>query len=289
MRLSRWVVGMVCATAIAACQSDGNGSGDGGVAGWLGGDGGRSGASGASGTGGTGGTVAVMTGLPPAKVLSEITAAEGQTLCNSLVQSTQSVFANGQLERFTCTIGSLSTSIRQNASGMQELDRAACEQFVSSCIAEGETTTQNNCAEADLSMAFTGCEATVSELQACLGATLAAMRALIQQVTCSAQLSDLMMSSGLVEPLACETFDMKCPGGLSAIGDATEALPEIDGSAGAGGTSGRGGAGGTGGSGAGCTETCRDSMDNFCDDGGEGSHTNICALGTDCSDCGPRP
>jgi hypothetical protein len=162
---------------------------------------------------------------------------------------------------------------------------------VSSCLAEGgETTTENNCAEADLSMAFTGCEATVSELQACLGASLAVMRALIQQVNCSAPISELMMGGGFEEPVACETFDMKCPGGLSAIGDATDALPEIDdGSAGAGGTGGSSGAGGTGGGGAGCTETCEDSMDHFCDDGGEDSETSICALGTDCTDCGPRP
>lgn len=279
MRLAKWVVGMACVTAFVACHDGGNGSGDGGVAGFL--ASGSGGTAGASGAAGTGGTVAVNTGLPPSKVLSGITAAEGQTLCNSLVQSTQSVFANGQLERLTCTIAALPSSIRQNASGMAELDRAACEQSVSSCIAEeGETTTENNCADADLSTAFTGCDATVSELQACLGASLAAMRALIQQVTCSAPLSQLMMGSGFEEPVACETFDMKCPGGLSAIGGATDALPEVD--------EGSSGGGGTGGSGAGCTETCIDSMDTSCDDGGEGSLTNICALGTDCSDCGTR-
>lgn len=289
MRLNGWVVGMVCATALAACYGGGNGSGDGGIAGYSGGsNAGASGAAGTSGSGGTGGTIPVNTGLAPSKVLSSITAAEGQTLCNSLVQSTQSVFGNGQLQRFTCTISALPTSIRENASGMPELDRAACEQSVSSCVAEeGTTTVENNCAEADLSTAFADCEATVSELQACLGASLAQMRALIQQVTCSAPLSQLMSGSGFEEPVACDAFDMKCPGGLSAIGDATDALPEIDeGSAGAGGS---GGAGGAGGGGGGCTETCQDSMDHFCDDGGEDSETDICALGTDCTDCGPRP
>jgi len=247
MRLTEWVAGMMCVAAIAACNGGGNGSGDGGVAGaagWLGGVG-TAGASGTSSTSGTGGMVAVMTGLPPTKMLSDITAAEGQSLCNSLVQSTQSVFGNGQLERLTCTISALPTSIRQNASGMAELDRAACEQSVSSCIAEDETTTmQNNCAQADLSMAFASCQATVGELQACLGSSLAVMRALIQQVTCSAPLSQLTMGSGFEEPVACETFDMKCPDGLSAIGDATDALPEVDeGAAGAGGFGGTAGTG----------------------------------------------
>lgn len=199
-------------------------------------------------------------------------------MCNSLVQTTQATFGNGQLARLTCTIAALPTSIRQNASGMAELDRAACEQSVSTCIAEGETTTENNCAEADLSTAFAGCQATVSELQACLGASLAAMRALIQQVTCSASLSQLMMGSGFEEPVACDTFDMKCPGGLSAIGVATDALPDDEDATGT-----------AGGGGAGCTDTCQDAADHFCDDGGEGSETNICGLGTDCTDCGPRP
>ncbi|MEM9863831.1 MAG: hypothetical protein AAF938_19685 [Myxococcota bacterium] len=37
-----------------------------------------------------------------------------------------------------------------------------------------------------------------------------------------------------------------------------------------------------------CSEECRFSNDGECDDGGEGSLTSECALGTDCLDCGPR-
>jgi hypothetical protein len=37
-----------------------------------------------------------------------------------------------------------------------------------------------------------------------------------------------------------------------------------------------------------CSETCADSADDFCDDGGEDSDTAICDYGTDCTDCGPR-
>lgn len=37
-----------------------------------------------------------------------------------------------------------------------------------------------------------------------------------------------------------------------------------------------------------CSDTCPTSGDAECDDGGEGSLFNICALGTDCTDCGPR-
>lgn len=40
--------------------------------------------------------------------------------------------------------------------------------------------------------------------------------------------------------------------------------------------------------GSGCSDTCHYSNDGTCDDGGPGSKYSMCALGTDCSDCGPR-
>ena len=38
----------------------------------------------------------------------------------------------------------------------------------------------------------------------------------------------------------------------------------------------------------GCTETCRHASDGVCDDGGSGSETSYCSLGSDCADCGAR-
>lgn len=37
-----------------------------------------------------------------------------------------------------------------------------------------------------------------------------------------------------------------------------------------------------------CTNTCRFEGDGDCDDGGPGADYGLCALGTDCRDCGPR-
>ncbi|MGE0786293.1 MAG: hypothetical protein AB7S26_11440 [Sandaracinaceae bacterium] len=37
-----------------------------------------------------------------------------------------------------------------------------------------------------------------------------------------------------------------------------------------------------------CTNTCSTPSDGECDDGGPRSQFSICALGTDCDDCGPR-
>lgn len=39
----------------------------------------------------------------------------------------------------------------------------------------------------------------------------------------------------------------------------------------------------------GCTDTCSTRFDGECDDGGPDSVYDVCALGTDCTDCGPRP
>ena len=38
----------------------------------------------------------------------------------------------------------------------------------------------------------------------------------------------------------------------------------------------------------GCRDTCEFANDGSCDDGGSGSESDLCASGTDCSDCGPR-
>ena len=37
-----------------------------------------------------------------------------------------------------------------------------------------------------------------------------------------------------------------------------------------------------------CTETCNYASDSLCGDGGSGSQDSACAIGTDCTDCGPR-
>lgn len=37
-----------------------------------------------------------------------------------------------------------------------------------------------------------------------------------------------------------------------------------------------------------CTNTCEDADDGFCDDGGPGASFSICEFGSDCNDCGVR-
>ena len=38
----------------------------------------------------------------------------------------------------------------------------------------------------------------------------------------------------------------------------------------------------------GCSNSCREASDGYCDDGGPGSQYNLCDCGTDCNDCGMR-
>ena len=37
-----------------------------------------------------------------------------------------------------------------------------------------------------------------------------------------------------------------------------------------------------------CENTCKFANDRACDDGGPGALYNVCELGTDCANCGPR-
>jgi len=295
MRLAQGLLVISCMLAIAACPGGGDGNGwDGGTAGYYAaGAGGAAAAAGASGGSGSGN---VSTGLPSSKRLSELTAPEAQTLCIRLAQAGRDALSQNDFQRFTCTIEALGTSIQQDASGMTSIDRMACQAAVNSCLAEeGDTTTENNCAQADLAADLMGCTATASELEACLSASIGQLRNLLTTFDCDSTVSELMNSDGFEEPAACESLDMKCPGVLDAIGDSTEVLPDMgmssSGTGGAGGAGGFGGsAGSAGGEGpGGCSDTCRDAMDGWCDDGGEDSMSDICALGTDCTDCGTRP
>lgn len=230
MRLNGAVGVILCALAIAACDSgggDGNGASDGG-GGFLGhSNAGTSGVFGGAGSSGSTGSSTVSTGLPATKRLGEITQAEAESLCNSLSASARDVFGDEELHRFTCTIGALPGSIRQGANGMAEIDRVACEQMVSACLMEEpeETTNDTDCGNTQLVASAAGCEATVGELEACLNASLTALRGLLERFNCNTPASELMMGGGFDEPAACETLDMKCPGVLDGIGEDTDVLP----------------------------------------------------------------
>ena len=90
---------------------------------------------------------------------------------------------------------------------------------------------------------------------------------------------------GMLDAIHCSDEAQNCGTIQSCL---TIADPGGAGGIGPGGTGGFG-PGGTGGTGTvGCSNTCQTPFDNECDDGGPGSLYDLCPLGTDCSDCGPR-
>jgi hypothetical protein len=156
---------------------------------------------------------------------------------------------------------------------------AACEEEVQRCMqnppddAAGEMEEVSiDCDSSDATDGFVGCSATVGELETCLNAAIAEARSLLSLIDC-ATLTDPEMAReaarGGSDPFGvpeCEALNAECPGAVGGSGDASNGEPAA----------------------SGCTDTCEDADDGFCDDGGDGSDTSICALGTDCTDCGSR-
>jgi hypothetical protein len=100
---------------------------------------------------------------------------------------------------------------------------------------------------------------------------------------------------GLCTDLGCET-DSECRADRAALGKKVQCLavsdqqvdvdavpPKSCNAAGGEGGAGTGGAGGSL-----CNDTCVYSDDGLCEDGGPSSVISLCALGTDCTDCGTR-
>jgi hypothetical protein len=219
----------------------------------------------------------VTTGLPREKALSSLSEAEAISACEQLRMSADNAVSEDDLARYTCTIAAALFSITTGANGMPTIDRAMCEQMVNSCLAEtdeqGESSSSGMC-DASFMTGLMGCNATAGELEACLNASIDVLRDQLSMVSCTSPVSlagpDAGMSAS--EPPACASLDMKCPGVLAMIDD------EMGIAGGDGEPTGPGG----------CTDTCSDANDDFCDDGGDGFDPT-CDYGTDCADCGPRP
>jgi hypothetical protein len=129
-----------------------------------------------------------------------------------------------------------------------------------------------SCEPDSLTMSADGCSTTVSELSSCLGASVEQFESVFSGISCDS-LSDpavaaelLGMSAGDPTSLPeCAPVAEDCPG-LFASSGGSGGEPAADG----------------------CDDTCISAGDSECDDGGPDADWDICALGTDCADCGPR-
>ena len=133
---------------------------------------------------------------------------------------------------------------------------------------QGEVTTMSECDPAALMAASSDCEVTIRAYVACLSDTLDLAATFFDAITCETLADPSVVAEALAMPstsdiATCAAIEQACPELLSS---GSNGPPAADG----------------------CDDTCSDAMDGFCDDGGPGAFFDLCALGTDCSDCGPR-
>jgi hypothetical protein len=215
--------------ALVGCGDDGDGSGDGGAGngGASGFFAGASGASGSAGVSGSSGGGNVRTGLPSGKVLGEVTATEAQTLCDSLATSSEDAIDPVALARLPCTIAAFSSLdvVMPDGMGGVTVDRAACQASVDACLQDPPPAQTEDCDANALMAELAGCDATASDLEACLNASLPQIRTLLNQVSCNIDVN-AEPPGGFEEPAACASLDMKCPGVLDVVGNV--ALPDLD-------------------------------------------------------------
>jgi hypothetical protein len=153
--------------------------------------------------------------------------AEAATLCRSLAQSSENAIDPTALARLPCTIAAFSSPdvVMPDGMGGGMIDRAACEASVDECLENPADPVATTECDADALMAsLADCEATASELEACLNASLPQIRNLLDLVTCTTDLSQ--MPPSFEEPPACASLDMKCPGVLDVVGNV--ALPDLN-------------------------------------------------------------
>jgi hypothetical protein len=227
-------------------------------------------------------------GLPSTQTLSSLTAADAQVACDSLAETFFGAVSDDDLARYSCTLLAVVFNIGQGPDGMPMVNQAACEQMVATCVADtaanpGTIQTEDNCTPASLMSVVTGCDATVGDLNACLAASIAGLNGQLNTLSCDAPISiggpSLMTPP---DPAECTALEAQCPGILARLEEETGVgVPSLE--------DGGGGTGGEPVGPGGCTNTCSDADDGFCDDGGEGSTTDWCAFGSDCGDCGERP
>jgi hypothetical protein len=291
-----------CLLIIAGCvEGSGNGDGssaeggssndtadqggDGSAGSGSSGSGSSGGVTGSPGSGSSGGAAppalsdVIDTGLSSDQNLSDLSADEAIDLCERFNSQADAVFSDAQLERVACiSFGAIAGMDLSDPSAA--FDVAACEQAVDECVASGDGTsmTDSMCDEAAMDLAE--CDITAGEMEACYNALLSGVAETLGLLSCEAftdpQTLSTLEGSMFDSPPQCDVVDERCP-----------ALSPNSGDAGSSGSSGEPVFGGPP-SESGCDDTCVFNNDTECDDGGPGSDTPFCGLGTDCADCGPR-
>ena len=204
--------------------------------------------------------------------LSELDAAQAQGTCVAFAaRLAEAVGGDAEWVRLACT-AIARTVLGGAATADASLDAGTCDELVADCVRSDVVAPVPalDCGEHGLTQAIRACSLTVMSLARCIDAEAARWQAQLSSLSCEApgrEASDPAARDPASLP-ACELFASDCPELLQRSARVERPPPD----AGV----------------AGCSDDCRYASDGECDDGGEGAGTDFCALGTDCSDCGPR-
>jgi hypothetical protein len=280
-------VGFALALTLGACSSgddepeDEPEAGTGGNAGASGeGAGGEAGASGDDGSASGLSTAGVSGGSPRAgggadpegdagpddamldedRPLSSLTGDELKFLCAELAVLADSIATEQDATRLSCILlaGAFSGA---GAS----FDVAACEAQVDQClISDDGWISTMRCEVQAFHEATLDCHISIAQYRQCLVASAEVLAEWIDTYSCQsfAEASTQAPGGESSSVAECAPVMAACP----ALFQNGTSGPAPNG----------------------CDDSCLDSKDEFCDDGGPGSLTRTCPLGTDCSDCGPR-
>jgi hypothetical protein len=203
-------------------------------------------------------------------------------VCEALGARLGNVVSDAEAERLACTSLALFVSVEPADGGQGTVNADACNRSVDDCLTLGleRGMRSTDCDLESLTAATRECSATVAEYEACVDAQAEFVVRLVDALNCDTLASptvakvmaggDALDSATLSE---CRPIAAACPELLTDMGRS---------------------GGGTGGSPSsapavdGCDDTCLFAGDNECDDGGGGSNTDFCGLGSDCADCGQR-
>lgn len=153
-------------------------------------DGGVAGSGSKAGRGGTGSGTAGTSGgagtgssdpVPGNTKLMDLDAADATALCEQLTEEIGEIITDEDASKVLCTLDALIFSTDPNTG---ELDVAACEEEVDTCLEQGLGEGATECGAEDLS-SVTTCEATVTEYVDCYRGIAEQMADFVEQFTCT--------------------------------------------------------------------------------------------------------
>lgn len=164
--------------------------------------------------GGAPSTAGIITSVPEETILSDMSVAEATAVCEDL-KSAASELADSEQE-LLCTLegllaGSAVVSTDPAAGGDPT---AVCESVKASCMADSSTDADTDCSNA--AEATATCDASVEEINACLGALIEFEALAGESLSCDlSNPAVLVLLSTVQAPDACLLVQQKCPQGLS--------------------------------------------------------------------------